>query len=129
MYVSSIKSPKSQTFSSSVKDLGRDILKYDKLSYFLTIISKKKIFSREVGLPVLNRPQITSVIYKMATLTKKKKYSKKSKKNWRKHTDIKDVEEFLDEQRQEERTGSVFLPKMSWNNGENDDLFNLVQCL
>ncbi|XP_031555540.1 ribosome biogenesis protein NOP53-like [Actinia tenebrosa] len=36
---------------------------------------------------------------------KKKKYSKKSKRNWRKQTDIKDVEEFLEEVRRDERTG------------------------
>jgi nucleolar protein 53 len=38
---------------------------------------------------------------------KKKKYSKNSKRNWRKHTDIKDVEEYLDEVRRDERTGLV----------------------
>lgn len=48
----------------------------------------------------------------MAAVVKKKKYSKKSKKNWRKHTDIKDVEEFLDDVRQEERTGLVFLKRI-----------------
>jgi nucleolar protein 53 len=37
----------------------------------------------------------------------KKRVSKKNKKSWRKHTDIKDVESFLDEQRLEERLGYV----------------------
>lgn len=36
---------------------------------------------------------------------KRRKYSKKSKKNLRKYTDIRDVEEFLEEQRLQERTG------------------------
>jgi nucleolar protein 53 len=35
----------------------------------------------------------------------KKRVSKKNKKSWRKHTDIKDVESFLDEKRFEERLG------------------------
>ena len=37
--------------------------------------------------------------------TQKYKGSKKSKKSWRKHTDISDVEEHLDNIRREERTG------------------------
>ena len=36
---------------------------------------------------------------------KRRKYSKKSKANLRKFTDVKDVEEFLEERRIEERTG------------------------
>lgn len=39
------------------------------------------------------------------TRKKRRKYSKKSKKNLRKYTDIRDVEEFLEEQRFQERTG------------------------
>ncbi len=35
----------------------------------------------------------------------KRRRSKKSKKSWRKFTDIRDVEEFLEEQRKDERTG------------------------
>ena len=35
--------------------------------------------------------------------------SKNKKKNWRKHTDIEDVEEFLEEQRLQIRTGYVDL--------------------
>jgi len=41
----------------------------------------------------------------MAATTKRKRVSKKSKQSWRKHTDIKDVEEYLEEERREERTG------------------------
>ncbi|KAJ7384740.1 Glioma tumor suppressor candidate region protein 2 [Desmophyllum pertusum] len=41
----------------------------------------------------------------MAATTKRKRVSKKSKQSWRKHTDIKDVEEHLEEARREERTG------------------------
>lgn len=44
---------------------------------------------------------------KMAATTKRKRVSKKSKQSWRKHTDIKDVEEYLEEERREERTGWV----------------------
>ena len=36
---------------------------------------------------------------------KRRKYSKNKKKNWRKFTNVKDVDEFLDETRREERTG------------------------
>ena len=36
---------------------------------------------------------------------RKRRYSKKSKKNLRKFTDVADVEEFLEEKRREERTG------------------------
>lgn len=38
-------------------------------------------------------------------LSKRKRVSKKNKKAWRKHTDIKDVEKFLEEKVKEERTG------------------------
>lgn len=42
----------------------------------------------------------------MSILTvKKKRVSKRNKKAWRKHTDIKDVDNFLDDQRLEERLG------------------------
>ena len=37
-----------------------------------------------------------------------KKASKKNKKSWRKYTDIEDVEEFLEDQRLEERLGGAF---------------------
>lgn len=39
---------------------------------------------------------------------KKKKVSKKNKSSWRKHTDINDVNEFLEDQRLDERLGCVF---------------------
>jgi nucleolar protein 53 len=39
--------------------------------------------------------------------TKKKRVSKKNKKSWRKHTDTKDVDSFLDDKRLEERLGCV----------------------
>ena len=35
----------------------------------------------------------------------KRKHSKKTKKNWRKFTDIKEIEEYLEERRKDERTG------------------------
>jgi nucleolar protein 53 len=38
---------------------------------------------------------------------KKKRVSKKNKKSWRKHTDTKDVDSFLDDKRLEERLGCV----------------------
>jgi len=40
-----------------------------------------------------------------AKVTKRKRVSKKSKSSWRKHSDIKDIEGFLEDQRREERTG------------------------
>ena len=46
---------------------------------------------------------------KMAATTKRKKMSKNKKQTWRKHTDIKEVEEHLEEARREERTGLVYL--------------------
>lgn len=44
-------------------------------------------------------------IFNLWFVDKKKRVSKKNKASWRKHTDIKDVEAFLEEQRQEERIG------------------------
>lgn len=41
--------------------------------------------------------------------TKKKKVSKKNKSSWRKHINIKDVDEFLEDQRLDERLGYVYL--------------------
>ncbi|XP_015510412.2 ribosome biogenesis protein NOP53 [Neodiprion pinetum] len=41
-------------------------------------------------------------------LNKKRKVSKKTKKSWRKHVDTKDVDNFLDEKRLEERLGAPF---------------------
>ena len=42
---------------------------------------------------------------KVLSLRKKRRYSKKKKRNLRKFTDVRDVEEFLEEQRKEESTG------------------------
>lgn len=42
------------------------------------------------------------------TVGKKRKVSKKTKKSWRKHVDIKDVDSFLDSERLEERLGTPF---------------------
>jgi nucleolar protein 53 len=39
---------------------------------------------------------------------KNKGASKKNKKSWRKNTSIEDIEEFLDDQRLEERLGGAF---------------------
>ena len=36
---------------------------------------------------------------------KKRKYSKNKKRNWRKFTDVRDVETYLEDKRREERTG------------------------
>ena len=36
---------------------------------------------------------------------KKRKYSKSKKRNWRKNTDVKDVEEFLEDRSREQVTG------------------------
>nr|XP_023027716.1 ribosome biogenesis protein NOP53-like [Leptinotarsa decemlineata] len=41
------------------------------------------------------------------TRTKKKKVSKKLKSSWRKHVDVTDVEDFLEDKRLEERLGSI----------------------
>jgi nucleolar protein 53 len=38
-------------------------------------------------------------------LNKRKRVSKKNKKSWRKHTEINDVEKFLEAKLREERTG------------------------
>ena len=38
-------------------------------------------------------------------VSRKKKFSKKGKKNWRKHADVKDVEEYLEGRRREEIFG------------------------
>jgi len=44
-------------------------------------------------------------LYKMEIQLKRKRVSKKTKKAWRKHSDIRDVENFLDDVRLQERTG------------------------
>ena len=41
---------------------------------------------------------------------KRKRVSKKTKKSWRKHADIKDVEAYLDDTRLQQRTGYVKVP-------------------
>ncbi|XP_078042487.1 ribosome biogenesis protein NOP53 [Augochlora pura] len=46
----------------------------------------------------------------------KRKVSKKTKKSWRKHVDVKDVDKFLEDSRQQERLGS-------FSNRKNSDLF------
>ena len=40
-------------------------------------------------------------------MAEKRKYrgSKKSKRSWRKNTDVADIEEYLEDKRKEERTG------------------------
>lgn len=50
------------------------------------------------------------------TKAKKRKVSKKNKKSWRKHVDIKDVDRFLEDSRLEERLGCFSVR-------ENSDLF------
>lgn len=37
--------------------------------------------------------------------TKRKRFSKKNKRSWRKHTNVKDVEEYLEGRRREEKFG------------------------
>lgn len=41
----------------------------------------------------------------LRTKIKRKRVSKKSKRSWRKHIDIKEIEDYLDEVRRQERTG------------------------
>lgn len=48
---------------------------------------------------------------------KNKGASKKNKKSWRKNTSIEDIEEFLDDQRLEERLGGSF------DQRKDEDLF------
>jgi nucleolar protein 53 len=48
---------------------------------------------------------------------KSKGSSKKNKKSWRKNTSIEDIEEFLDDQRLEERLGGSF------DTRKDEDLF------
>lgn len=52
-----------------------------------------------------NHVYYTTMEQKQQAPKKRRKYSKKSKKNLRKYTDVRDVEEFLEEQRFQERTG------------------------
>merc|ERR1712168_538927 len=60
---------------------------------------------------------LNSLFFKMAP--PKKKVVKHLKKNWKKHSDIQDVEDFLEEKRQEERTGGIVAEK------KDDQLFFL----
>merc|ERR1712018_1089043 len=57
-----------------------------------------------------NKSYITMTITDVSTNRPKpqKKASKKNKKSWRKNTELDDVEEFLDDQRLEERLGGAF---------------------
>ncbi|XP_026461558.1 ribosome biogenesis protein NOP53-like [Ctenocephalides felis] len=55
----------------------------------------------------------------MALAGPKKRVSKKSKASWRKHVDIKDVDEFLDDKRLQERLGKEFSLRT------NDELFKV----
>lgn len=51
-------------------------------------------------------PTAMSMAKKLETeRTRRKRVSKKGKKNWRKHTDVKDVEEYLEGRRREEIFG------------------------
>ncbi|PSN36118.1 Uncharacterized protein C0J52_17203 [Blattella germanica] len=52
-------------------------------------------------------------------VARKKRVSKKNKKSWRKHTDTKDVDSFLDDQRLEERLGKPFADR------QDDELFEI----
>ncbi|XP_014204127.1 ribosome biogenesis protein NOP53 [Copidosoma floridanum] len=54
----------------------------------------------------------------LAAGIKKRKVSKKTKKAWRKHVDVKDVDAFLEDQRLEERLGEPLSLK------KDDDLFS-----
>ncbi|PIK62690.1 putative glioma tumor suppressor candidate region protein 2 protein-like [Apostichopus japonicus] len=49
--------------------------------------------------------------------SKRKRFSKKNKRDWRKHSNIKDIEDFLEEQRVQERTGGLVAEK------QDEDLF------
>ncbi|CAG2053308.1 unnamed protein product [Timema podura] len=55
----------------------------------------------------------------MVSAVKKRRVSKKNKKAWRKHTDVADVDEFLDEKRLEERLGTPFTER------HNNELFSI----
>nr|CAD7426749.1 unnamed protein product [Timema monikensis] len=55
----------------------------------------------------------------MVSSVKKRRVSKKNKKAWRKHTDVADVDEFLDEKRLEERLGTPFTER------HNNELFSI----
>ena len=46
------------------------------------------------------------------SVNKKRKVSKKTKRSWRKHVDIQDVNKFLENQRLEERLGVPFSQKL-----------------
>ncbi|XP_055384814.1 ribosome biogenesis protein NOP53 [Condylostylus longicornis] len=54
----------------------------------------------------------------MSATLKKKKFSKKNKSAWRKHINVSDVDEFLEEQRQAERIGDFSIKK-------DEDLFTI----
>lgn len=57
------------------------------------------------------RSLTSTVIPEKSTLSKKRRVSKKTRKSWRKNVDIKDVNEFLEDQRLEERLGVPFAKK------------------
>lgn len=66
-------------------------------------------FTRAVEVVSINL-LISNGIKMVTTVSeKKKRVSKKNKSSWRKHVDIKDVDEFLEEKRLEERLGLVHI--------------------
>ena len=60
---------------------------------------------------------------------KKKRVSKKNKKAWRKHTDTKDVDSFLDDKRLEERLGYVTWLMMTKYSKGRSYITLLITCL
>ena len=73
-------------------------------------MGKKAFAKKAVASPSLrlydgpSKPGNRGVAPELRT-SKKKKVSKKNKNAWRKHTDVADIEAFIDERRQEERVG------------------------
>lgn len=70
------------------------------------------------------------MVFKEEKGRKKKRVSKKNKKSWRKHTDTKDVDSFLDDKRLEERLGYVTLLMMTkYFKGRRSYITLLITCL
>jgi len=70
------------------------------------------------------------MVFKEGSDRKKKRVSKKNKKSWRKHTDTKDIDSFLDEKRLEERLGHVtWLMMTKYSKGRRSYITLLITCL
>jgi hypothetical protein len=88
--------------------LTLNILSFIILPHDVALVQFRSLHNSELPFRVFYSLSIMVVEQgKCGVGVKKKRVSKKNKKSWRKHTDTKDVDSFLDDKRLEERLGCV----------------------